>query len=462
MTAQLEKLVIKGLHSRLDLEVPFGGDISVFMGPNGIGKSTMLAILVHFLTGQWDRLAKQPFTSATLHFEDAASVTVFHDDCAEYNSGELTPKVLDVAEKLAQVDALDAFLEGRNLDDEESVRIEVATDLQSRDLRVFRTSVANYGPALKAASTLWKAKQLIDGHFPYRILYLPTYRRIEQDLTEVLAMSSMTMRRVRNEIELNLLSGGSAQTELVKFGMEDIERLIRGYVADIKEYSRQQVNSLSTSYLTVALRTRQSFDKEFFGKLSDKRITDILSRVDDEQLNASQRRGITEVIKGLRQRVSGGQLTRGQESISGYFPLLAETHDRISSRERPLQQLASVINRYIGPSKVASYDSTKYEFVISIDGDPIPLGGLSSGEKQIVSLFATLALTNEHNLLVIVDEPELSLSVLWQESLLIDIISLPSCRGLVAVTHSPFIYGEKLLSETKDLGDYSKRVLVNG
>lgn len=153
-----------------------------------------------------------------------------------------------------------------------------------------------------------------------------------------------------------------------------------------------------------------------------------------------------------------GRLNRSQEHISGYFPMLAETHERISQREKPVQQLANLLNKYISPSKNASYDSTRYEFKITIGDERVPLSGLSSGEKQIISLFATLALSEQQRLYVIIDEPELSLSVLWQEMLLEDMRSISACSNILAVTHSPFIYGNNLLPFTRDMGDYTSKL----
>src|SRR5258708_38743791 len=117
--------------------------------------------------------------------------------------------------------------------------------------------------------------------------------------------------------------------------------------------------------------------------------------------------------------------------------MLAENHDRISQREKALQNLAKLLNRYIGPSKVALYDPTKYKFVIRVGDLEVPLSGLSSGEKQIVSLFATLSLNDWEDQFVVIDEPELSLSVLWQEQLLEDIKYIPAFDNILTVSQLP-------------------------
>ena len=84
-------------------------------------------------------------------------------------------------------------------------------------------------------------------------------------------------------------------------------------------------------------------------------------------------------------------------------------------------------------------------------GHPISLGTLSSGEKQIISIFSKLYLDTEDKCGVIIDEPELSLSIDWQTKFLPDIIDSNKCEFLVAATHSPFIFDNKLDRVASDM-----------
>jgi predicted ATPase len=74
----------------------------------------------------------------------------------------------------------------------------------------------------------------------------------------------------------------------------------------------------------------------------------------------------------------------------------------------------------------------------------VDLSKLSSGEKQIISIFSKIYLENIDEFVIIFDEPELSLSVEWQKQLLPDIIASNKCRFLMAATHSPFIFENDL------------------
>jgi len=73
----------------------------------------------------------------------------------------------------------------------------------------------------------------------------------------------------------------------------------------------------------------------------------------------------------------------------------------------------------------------------------IPLDALSSGEKQMISLFAKLFLYPQ-NKIVLIDEPEISLSIDWQRTILVDVLNSPLCAQLIAITHSPFVFDNDL------------------
>lgn len=81
--------------------------------------------------------------------------------------------------------------------------------------------------------------------------------------------------------------------------------------------------------------------------------------------------------------------------------------------------------------------------VDSWTGTNLELNDLSSGEKQVVSLIAHLYL-EPRNKLVLIDEPELSLSIEWQKKILPDIARSPRCKQLLAITHSPFIFDNEM------------------
>lgn len=75
----------------------------------------------------------------------------------------------------------------------------------------------------------------------------------------------------------------------------------------------------------------------------------------------------------------------------------------------------------------------------------IRLDKLSSGESKIIAL-CFLALCSDYAILIL-DEPELSISIIWQEKLLVDLLDYGTFTSIVVATHSPYIARHETLSE---------------
>ena len=160
-------------------------------------------------------------------------------------------------------------------------------------------------------------------------------------------------------------------------------------------------------------------------------------------------------INDVRQ---GGKLDEHAKVNCHYFLKLMHFQEELRKKESQMTNFCEVCNQYM-TDKRFDYDSAEFKFSIKANGlkqnkRDIELRHLSSGEKQIVSLFSHLYLSGEKNYFVLIDEPELSLSVQWQRRFLTDIKNGGFCAGLVAVTHSPFIYDNELKMYAHGLGEF--------
>lgn len=126
-------------------------------------------------------------------------------------------------------------------------------------------------------------------------------------------------------------------------------------------------------------------------------------------------------------------------------------------KDQALKKFSEICSGYF-INKTMKYNETSINISINSNDElsnlsEIQLEDLSSGEKQIVSLFSKLILDQEKEYFILFDEPELSLSVEWQKKLLKDVLHSSSCHLLLCMTHSPFIYDE-LEEITYDLSDF--------
>ncbi len=97
---------------------------------------------------------------------------------------------------------------------------------------------------------------------------------------------------------------------------------------------------------------------------------------------------------------------------------------------------------------------SKEGIIVTVDGEQLPLECLSSGEKNDFVMFYNLIFGSPQNSLVLVDEPEISLHIEWQEDYLDRLIEICEMNHLQAIvaTHSPnIINGHRELIADKGL-----------
>ena len=82
---------------------------------------------------------------------------------------------------------------------------------------------------------------------------------------------------------------------------------------------------------------------------------------------------------------------------------------------------------------------------IGDDGERLALDDLSSGEQHQLVLLYDLLFRVKPDTLVLIDEPELSLHVTWQQSFLNDLSEIVATANfdVLLATHSPFIIGDR-------------------
>ncbi|NDP22713.1 MAG: ATP-binding protein [Paludibacter sp.] len=91
--------------------------------------------------------------------------------------------------------------------------------------------------------------------------------------------------------------------------------------------------------------------------------------------------------------------------------------------------------------KTIEIDATN-NIVFRTESDTIQLEQLSSGEKQLLLILFKVFLMDEKPYVLLMDEPEISLHISWQQSLIETIRTLnPNCQLIIA-THSPSIFGK--------------------
>lgn len=115
-------------------------------------------------------------------------------------------------------------------------------------------------------------------------------------------------------------------------------------------------------------------------------------------------------------------------------------------------------------SKFLEETNKKVEFVddqieiILISGKRIDYRNLSSGERQLIFIFLKVINGGVDNSLILMDEPEISLHLSWQEKLLTEITSANSSSQMIIVTHSPALVMDGWLDNFIDIKTITEEV----
>lgn len=294
-------------------------------------------------------------------------------------------------------------------------------------------------------------------------MYLPTYRRIELAVAPTRPDRYGRRRQVLPGQKPSLHSGD------IQFGLSDVvdrlsqlnQRIVTDSNLGYRELSASIINELISGQFDRVDPTQEEIPDRaelelFFSRLKDDRSRQRFGPYFDVSIP-----NIGQIYSG-----SGGSISQESNKTLRYF--LGKLNSVIQSTretETLVRAFVDNCNKYLSSSDVSTTvigtdipsdgesDSklltlSRRDLTISVvsfgAGRKIPINSLSSGEKQMISLFAKLFLYPPKEKLILIDEPELSLSIDWQRQILVDIVEAPLCRQVVAITHSPFIFDNPL------------------
>ncbi|MDQ1156105.1 putative ATP-dependent endonuclease of OLD family [Sphingomonas sp. SORGH_AS 950] len=468
------KFEIKGLFGNRDIRLDINSDALVLVGPNGIGKSSVTNIFYFFVSRQWSRLAEYDFSEVALWFGDdevrAARADITGLSQLDKVVGNFAPssRISVYLEKLRAEGLLEEFISSRKMSPQSRYKYADILAVPTEEVRHLQMSLIRRFSSLDE-DDIFSAPRInvereLSQRLPGRSLYLPTYRRIEKDLKEIFPDLEDRLRAsVRPGAPLTIKRSAKHYVDLVSFGMEDVRSNIDLKSRFLRDYSLSQFNNLSGLYLRDVIKgTADQYSPSQIESLDENALSVILGRVSEQVLSVEDKELLRAKIvdmKGKRR----SDMEVNDLYLAHYFSRLMSASADISSQETEVSEFVDVCNAYLNPGKSMVYDDTKFTISIIDDrGRPIDLSMLSSGEKQVVSLFSHLYLDDSDNQIVIIDEPELSLSVPWQKRFLTDILDSKHCSFVLSVTHSPFIYQNRLKSSAIDLRRKTSRSMKDG
>jgi predicted ATPase len=456
----LSQFRVDGLHGTTDLMVSPRDDRLIVVGENGSGKSTLVNLIYYFITCQWHRLTEFDFKKISAkigpHFLEVTHAMLERNQDVRARLRHISPSLLRTFRERVDDPQLSLSLNDKELARSLSEELHYPVSAVQRMLNEYRIEQDGLGDLAQISKSIRQS-------LPGQVLYLPTYRRIEHDLESI-------FRGIDLESQLRKLrerAGHIRQRgylELVEFGMQDIDNTVNAKLAEVSTKLRERLSNLTASYLRDVIRgIHARADSNAVLALNVENLDASLARLDEAMLPATDKKIIQDKVADMQKRA---QVTAEDSVIVHFLSKLLELQQAQRQEENVLHRFVTTCNRYL-VGKQFIFDNLAYKLHIWKTGlsdaeQEIKLSfkDLSSGEKQIVSLFAHIYLSGRSGFFVIIDEPELSLSVPWQRHFLPDILATEMCSGLLAVTHSPFIFDNELEPYVNSMADIAEAARV--
>lgn len=155
------------------------------------------------------------------------------------------------------------------------------------------------------------------------------------------------------------------------------------------------------------------------------------------------------IDEGVVKRLQNWSAIRPQlRHVDQLASLIDQYNTDLSAKFAPFAAYQESVNRFLSESGKNLKFDTEGGLVVEIDRSSVPrsISALSSGERQLVVILTHLAFNEPAKAadVLIIDEPELSLHLHWQELFVEAVMAAGPELQLILATHSPAIIGRRL------------------
>ena len=449
----IKKFKITGLFGFRNVDINFENNVKILIGENGFGKTTVLNSLYYLLNKKYTKLSNIEFETMELNFQNEEKIQFTKFELESYinyiesnNNNRRMP--LSVLKHLETLD-LSEFINNDDIHEEKIIDFIKNSEIRHfAPMQIMVREISKYikdYPSFDVFDRLEKIRNTLN----FSILYLPTYRRVEEDLKNLGSFKERIIHRNDGRSYYRELEEDLEVTDdtLIHFGMEDVRKKIITVEQEIEKSTITGFSKLTGQMLSLFLNGFRKIQDSEIEELDENTIKIILHRVGDN-IPQKDKDGILKLLKDK------AKLKEKKDLVSFIFKLI-DIYNEHKHLDDKIKNFRDVCNEYL-VDKQFRYDESSVDLDIYRNGtdEKVEINKLSSGEKQIISIFSKIYLEKTDNLIVLFDEPELSLSLPWQKRLLPDIMNSEKCKFLLAVTHSPFIFQNKLESHAVGINMY--------
>lgn len=251
---------------------------------------------------------------------------------------------------------------------------------------------------------------------------------IKTDISGIWGNTTIHWEKINPEVNIIVGNNGSGKSTLLSI---------------LRDALTLNATSLKKQDVVITLKTTEGvihFDeKKFTLKPSDEVLKNVyyINTFDIPSSRKTARSMLTEQLDAILH-----QRDKSIYSFSDYrLEMLSADEFLIRKAQMRIRKLYDIINDLFESTGKTINPGATTEINFLKNGKELPIDALSSGEKQLLILLFTVFLMDNKKSIMLMDEPELSLHICWQNRL-IDILRQlnPNCQ-LILSTHAPSIFG---------------------
>lgn len=444
----LKKIIFKGLFGIYNHEVElFNEGISIIIGQNGIGKTYILDSINAFFNKQFSFFENLDYDEISFIFDDNVQ--------------------LDITTVKTQESS---FLEILNSENKETLKIPFneLIDPCSMELREKASYISRCIPHIQRIGPTryldLEKNQILDA---FELVTQYDWLNIDTNkLKEILGEKGS---RFFERLEKNSVYLIGAHRIYTFSPIDRVNKFERNYefknIEKIKIYAEElkgQINVVENSYSKVAASLDESFPyrlinlvREHSQEIGKEEIEDISNKLSelDERRKSLKRVGLLDNKDSTS--IDKNDIDLASEAIKLYIKDSNLKFDEYENLKEKISLFMDIINKRFNHKKLLINKDNGFEFIQNIDSEEnkqIPMSRLSSGEKNELILFFELIFKSRKENLVLIDEPEISLHISWQNLFVEDLKRVHELIGInvLIATHSPDIINTNWLL-TNDL-----------
>lgn len=436
----IKRFTAKNVYNYINIDITFNDNLSIITGMNGSGKTSAIKLMHAVLCPNFNDITNIPFDILELQLEHKEGL---HTILIVKKGNELSIKV----------DSLKTILNFKKNELQEIEFINLNQKERGADINEFIFSkyishpVLNFIKSLPSPTFLGLDRKSDDfsneneEYLYQRKRYLTLSKKNSYEKYKRQYKGSLGASLVETEMLIQQTYGR----------LKVIEDRLTNALKDEILLSSFEYTTFNHKYDTSNMVTdkrnllsRRKEIKDSLVKIGYNENPKFLSKLDDFFSKLEILLKSVESEKGLSIEwlINQAQI----EKLSRIVEVIDDYNSKVSERFKPLDKFLKTINSFFEDSKkTIIVDKIGQLKVINPNNERVSIDSLSSGEMQLIILFANITLNRfkntAENTVLIIDEPEISLHIRWQERFIELLLKSNKSTQFILATHSPDIIG---------------------